>query len=78
MIIFSNKLKHGPTFPGGDTAGDTTLKKMLNSRVPVDSGAPAGMYTVLVQFIVDKNGSISDVKATTKHGFGMENEANEN
>ena len=63
-----------PTFPGGDTTWRRSLEKNANSRVPVDSGAPAGMYTVLVQFIVDKDGTISDIKASTKHGFGMENE----
>jgi protein TonB len=30
---------------------------------------------VVVQFVVDKEGKISDVKAMTSHGFGMEEEA---
>jgi protein TonB len=29
----------------------------------------------MVQFIVDKQGNISDVKALTNHGYGMEEEA---
>ncbi|MBD0333129.1 MAG: TonB family protein, partial [Chitinophagaceae bacterium] len=32
-------------------------------------------YTVIIQFIVDKEGNISDVKALTNHGYGMEQEA---
>ena len=42
---------------------------------PVDNGAPEGTYTVYVQFVVDKEGNISDVKALTNHGYGMEEEA---
>ena len=33
-----------------------------------------GTYTTIVIFIVDKEGNISDVKALTAHGFGMEEE----
>jgi protein TonB len=29
----------------------------------------------MVQFVVDKEGNISDVKALTNHGYGMEQEA---
>ena len=35
----------------------------------------AGTYTVVVQFVVDKEGNVSDVKALTSHGYGMEDEA---
>lgn len=33
-----------------------------------------GIYTVLVQFIVDKTGAISDIKTLTNFGYGMEQE----
>ncbi len=51
------------------------LERNLNASAPVDNGAAAGSYTVIVQFIVDKEGNISDVKALTSHGSGMEDEA---
>ncbi len=51
------------------------LQRTLNAETPVNNGAPAGQYTVIVQFIVDKQGNISDVKALTNHGYGMEEEA---
>ena len=51
------------------------MEKNLNPDVPIENGAPEGSYTVVVQFIVDKEGKISDVKATTNHGHGMEEEA---
>jgi len=51
------------------------LTRTLNAETPVNNGAPPGQYTVIVQFIVDKSGNISDVKALTNHGYGMEEEA---
>lgn len=62
-------------FPGGAGAWKNYLQRNLNASAPIDNGAPAGQYTVTVQFIVDKEGNISDVKALTNHGFGMEEEA---
>jgi len=62
-------------FPGGLPAWRRYLERNLNAQVPSDAGAPTGSYTVVVKFIVDKSGSISDVKARTSHGFGMEEEA---
>jgi len=58
-------------------AGDwaSFLKRNLNADVAVNAGAPPGQYTVIVQFIVDKEGNVSDVKALTNHGYGMEEEA---
>lgn len=63
------------SFPGGDNAWKRFLEKKLNPNTPVDNGAPEGQYQVWVQFIVDKTGAISDVKALSNHGYGMEEEA---
>ena len=46
----------------------------MKAEVPTDNGAPEGKYSVLVRFIVSKDGSISDVKAITKMGYGTEQE----
>jgi periplasmic protein TonB len=62
-------------FQGGLGAWARYLQKNLNSNTPVDNGAAPGSYTVMVQFVVDKDGNISDVKALTNHGYGMEEEA---
>lgn len=58
-------------------AGDWSkyLQRNLNADVAINAGAPTGQYTVVVQFIVDKEGNVSDVKALTGHGYGMEGEA---
>ncbi|HET9432867.1 MAG TPA: energy transducer TonB, partial [Chitinophagaceae bacterium] len=41
---------------------------------PVRNFAPEGTYMVIVQFVVDKEGHITDIKPLTKFGFGMEEE----
>ncbi len=69
------KVEVEASFKGGEGAWRKYLEKTLNPNVPVDNGAPEGTYTVWVQFIVDKQGAISDVRALTNHGFGMEDEA---
>lgn len=51
------------------------LFRNLNGNVPVDNEAPPGKYTVLVEFVVDLDGSVSNIVALTNHGFGMEQEA---
>lgn len=62
-------------FPGGDAKWRQYLERNANGQVASDNGAPEGTYTVVVQFVVDKEGNISDVKALTGHGYGMEQEA---
>jgi periplasmic protein TonB len=69
------KVENEAEFPGGDGAWRRYLEKNLDANTPVDNGAPEGTFQVVVQFIVSKDGSISDVKALTDHGYGMEAEA---
>mgnify|MGYP000925476259 CR=1 FL=1 len=61
-------------FPGDMNGWRRFLEKNLNANVPADNGAPVGMYTVFVQFVVDKQGNVSDIKALTSNGYGMEEE----
>jgi len=51
------------------------LQKNLNAEVPVNNGAGPGRYSVVVQFVVDKEGNVSDIKPLTAHGYGVEEEA---
>jgi TonB-dependent SusC/RagA subfamily outer membrane receptor len=69
------KVEHETEFPGGQPLWRRYLERYLNAQVPSDKGAPAGQYTVELQFIVNLDGSLSDIKALTKHGYGMEEEA---
>ncbi|MBK6935634.1 MAG: energy transducer TonB [Chitinophagaceae bacterium] len=62
------------SFPGGDQMWRKYLERTLNPNIPVDNGAPEGKFTVVIQFVVDKEGNISDVRPLTHHGYGMEAE----
>ena len=68
------KVEIEASFPGGDAVWRNYLTRSLNSDVAADHYAPPGTYTVVVQFIVNKDGTITDVKPLTNHGFGMEQE----
>jgi len=61
-------------FPGGERAWKKYLEKNLRAYVPIKKHAPAGIYTVWAQFIVDRHGNVSNVKPLTNNGFGMEQE----
>lgn len=69
------KVEVEASFKGGEKEWKRFLERNLEANVPVDNGAPEGTYTVVVQFIVNKEGKISDVKSLTSHGHGMEEEA---
>lgn len=62
-------------FPGGLPAWAKYLERNLNRDLPVENGAPPGKYTVVVSFIVAKDGTISDVVAENDPGYGTKNEA---
>ncbi|NOT50524.1 MAG: hypothetical protein HOP10_04525 [Chitinophagaceae bacterium] len=61
-------------FPGGNAGWRKYLENNLNAEVPAVNGARPRTYTVIIQFIVDTSGNLSDFKALTNHGFGMEQE----
>jgi len=62
-------------FPG-DLAGWTKyLRSHLNSDLPSQNGAPAGQYTVIVSFVVNTEGIISEVRAENDPGYGTKQEA---
>ena len=61
-------------FPGGLSLWRDFLVKNLKSDVPVKNKAPMGAYTVIVQFIVSMDGTVSNIVAETKEGYGMEQE----
>ncbi len=62
-------------FPGGQAGWQKYLERNLNRDLPVENGAPPGKYTVVVTFIVDKTGAISDVQAENDPGYGTKDEA---
>lgn len=73
-VIFE-KVEIEASFPGGNAKWKQYLERNCNGQVATDNSAPEGTYTVVVQFVVDREGNLSDVKALTSHGYGMEQEA---
>lgn len=63
------------SFPGGPDAWRKFLERNLKQDIAVDNGAPAGDYQVVVSFLVDKNGNVTEVKAETDPGYGTAAEA---
>ncbi len=62
-------------FPGGDRAWRSYLEKNLNTEVPGENGAPEGNLTVIVKFVVSKDGSLSDISCESDPGYGICQEA---
>lgn len=62
-------------FPGGADGWIEYLTKHLRAKTIAKHKAPAGLYTVVVTFLVDVNGKISEVTATNDPGYGSAEEA---
>lgn len=69
------KVEIDAKYPGGTGAWTNFLTRNLRGDVPVENGASPGNYTVVVQFVVDVEGNVSDVRPLTNLGYGMESEA---
>ena len=72
-IVFS-KTEKDAIFPGGDIGWRHYLTDSLNANTPIMYGAKAGTYMVIIRFIVSRDGTIKDVVAETRNGYGMEAE----
>ncbi|MEO8769514.1 MAG: N-acetylmuramoyl-L-alanine amidase [Ferruginibacter sp.] len=57
------KVEQEPEFPGGKDAWQAYLQKNLNPATPVDEGWKPGTYKIVVNFVVDKEGNVSDVSS---------------
>lgn len=61
-------------YPGGAKAWNAYLKKTVVAETAAKNGAPANVYTVSIQFLVNKDGTLSDIKPLSDNGYGMEQE----
>jgi periplasmic protein TonB len=61
---------------GGEKAWRKYLEKSLIFNEAMDKAVrkriKEGTYTIVIRFLVDINGRITDVKALTDHGYGLE------
>jgi protein TonB len=62
-------------FPGGPSAWQNYLATHLKADVPTRHKAPVGLYTVVVTFLVNKEGKIEEVQAANDPGYGTAEEA---
>lgn len=69
------KVEIDAQFPGGLEKWRKFLERNANSAVATDNGAPVGQYRILIRFVVDEEGNVSDVRPMTNLGYGMEAEA---
>ncbi len=63
------------SFPGGIGAWQKYLMRNLDGQIVKKNGGPPGKYTVVVRFMVDKTGNVSNVAAENDPGYGTKNEA---
>lgn len=63
------------TYPDGLKGLKKFLERNINSGVVYDNNGPQGIYRVLIKFVIDTSGTVTDVFAETKLGYGVEDEA---
>ena len=73
-LVFQ-KVEIEAEFAGGAKAFRDFLVKKLNPNVPTINGARPGNYTVIIRFVVSKNGNLSDFVAEVNPGYGTAEEA---
>ncbi len=61
-------------FPGGKEAWVEYLNSKLNYNVPVTNNAPVGIYPIVFQFIIDKDGKLTDITFENDPGYGIKEE----
>lgn len=62
-------------FGNGPDDWGTYIRNNLKNDVAKQNGCPPGRYTVRINYVVSKEGKVTNIKATTNYGYGMENEA---
>lgn len=68
-------IRNASEFPGGIKGWVRYLERSLNRDLPVNNRAPVGKYTVILNFMVDQEGNLFDIKALNNPGYGTAEEA---
>ena len=61
-------------FPGGLKTWTKFVIKNFRKKILIANKVPKGTYKVLVTFMIAKNGKITNIKANTHFGYGIEDE----
>jgi hypothetical protein len=62
------------TFSGGFNAYKSFLLTNINQEIALNNNAPIGKYEAEVSFVVDKDGSITDISIVKNPGYGTAEE----
>jgi antitoxin component YwqK of YwqJK toxin-antitoxin module len=72
--VFSREATEA-AFPGGEGAWRDFLYRNLNIDILSKNNAPSGIYTVIVKFVVNKDGTLDEITAENDAGYGTAAEA---
>jgi protein TonB len=61
-------------FPGGVKRWTKFVIKNFRKKILITNKVPSGTYKVLVTFMIANNGKITNIKANTHFGYGIEDE----
>lgn len=82
IIEFSKEKRRSKTIarvdvedPKGDTSLRSYLERNLNASTEIGKRAKKGKYTVVIHYVVSKDGSIADIICKEDPGYGMCKEA---
>lgn len=64
-----------PEFPGGEDSMMAFINSNIKLPKEFTAKAKAGSYRTVVFFIVEKNGTVTNVKSEEKMGYGCDEEA---
>ncbi len=65
------KVQVNGAFPNGDTTWRSCLERDINASELIGKRAGKGKYTVVIYYVVSKDGTISDISCKTDPGYGM-------
>ena len=57
-------------FPGGDQGWNNFLSSNIRTQTPARNKAPAGRYTVVISFTIDKEGNVTNAAVLEDPGYG--------
>lgn len=64
-----------PVFNNGNASFQNYILQFVDKNVPYSRGAPSGRYLATINFVVEKDGKITEVQHESVSGYGIEAEA---
>ncbi|WP_417366066.1 hypothetical protein [Flavobacterium beibuense] len=69
-IFNESELSKRPDFPGGVQA----FYNLINRKFIIHEKIPPGKYKVMIAFVINEDGTLSDIKTTEDPGYGISTE----